>query len=406
MSTTMGTSGPGTRHLAYLDGLRGLAALQVVLGHAAMQIHWGSLSKPRVIQAAMWPMTFAREAVALFIVLSGFCLMLPVVRREGVLQGGAWQFFKRRARRILPPYYFALGLSLLMIWTIIGQKTQTHWDVTLPADGKAIWSHVLLVQDLFRDTSARINHVMWSISVEWRIYFLFPLFVLLWRKVGAAATTLLVVLTSYLLVRWLHFDWLNTGAFGMCPQFVGLFAMGMFGAGVGYSNDPRLARLRNAAPWGILATITLAAVILTRESKIWSGHILPWHLRDYLVGVFSISLMVFAAGKPRSLLHLALAWKPLAFLGTFGYSLYLMHAPFLQVLSQYVIDPLRLNPTSSFLLLVGFVTPIVIVLCYGFYVLCERPFLNAPVTAPDQTKSYAPKAEAVVGLGISGQRDS
>src|SRR5205085_647811 len=110
MNTTMDKSSTGTRHLAYLDGLRGLAALQVVLGHAAMQVHWGSLAKPRVIQAALGPMTFAREAVALFIVLSGFCLMLPVVRREGVLQGGAWQFFKRRARRILPPYYLALGV--------------------------------------------------------------------------------------------------------------------------------------------------------------------------------------------------------------------------------------------------------------------------------------------------------
>src|SRR5947207_10025957 len=113
-----------------------------------------------------------------------------------------------------------------MIWTLSGEKTQTHWAVTLPADGKAIWNHVLLVQDLFPDTSARINHVMWSISVEWRIYFLFPLFVLLWRKVGAAVTTLLVVVTSYLLVRWLLFVWLNTGAFGLCLLFFGLFAMG------------------------------------------------------------------------------------------------------------------------------------------------------------------------------------
>ena len=37
----------------------------------------------------------------------------------------------------------------------------------------------------------------------------------------------------------------------MCPQFVGLFAMGMFGAGVAYSEDPRLARLRQSVPWAI-----------------------------------------------------------------------------------------------------------------------------------------------------------
>jgi peptidoglycan/LPS O-acetylase OafA/YrhL len=406
MSVKIGTSGTAARHLAYLDGLRGLAALQVVLCHAAMQIHWGSAAQNGFVHAATWPVSFAREAVAIFIVLSGFCLMLPVVRRDGVLPGGAWQFFKRRARRILPPYYFALGISLLMIWTLIGKQTQTHWDVTLPADGRAIWSHLLLVQDLFHDTSARINHVMWSISVEWRIYFLFPLLVVLWRKVGPAITTLAAVISSYLLVRWLHFDWLNTGAFGMCPQFVGLFALGMFGAGVAYSEDARLVRLRHAVPWWLVTIAMLAAVILTRELKLWSGRGLPWYLRDYLIGMFSMSLMVFAAVRPRSPVPRVLAWKPVAFLGTFGYSLYLMHAPFLQVLTQYVISPLRLAPVPAFLLLVGVGTPLVIGLCYGFYLLCERPFLNAPVSASVQTKLAPAKAAAIVGLGVSGPRDS
>jgi peptidoglycan/LPS O-acetylase OafA/YrhL len=406
MNQSISTSTASGRHLAYLDGLRGLAALQVVLGHAAMQIHWDSTSQSGIVRAVTWPMSFAREAVAVFIVLSGFCLMLPVVRRDVVLPGGAWQFFKRRARRILPPYYFALGLSLLLIWTLIGQKTHTHWDVSLPADGKAIWSHLLLVQDLFHDTCARINHVMWSISVEWRIYFLFPLFVILWRKIGAAVATLLIVISSYLLVRWLHFDWLNTGAFGMCPQFIGLFALGMFGAGVAYSEVPQLARLRQTLPWGILAVVLFVIMVLTRELKLRQGAGLPWYLRDYIIGMFSMSLMIFAATKPRSMMPRFLSWKPIAFLGTFGYSLYLMHAPFLQVLTQYFISPLRLPLVPSFLLLVGVGTPVIVGLCYCFYWLCERPFLNAPVSTSVQTKATPAAAGAIVGLEIAGKRDA
>jgi peptidoglycan/LPS O-acetylase OafA/YrhL len=400
VSALPSTTPAKAQHLAYLDGLRGLAALQVVLGHAAMQIHWGSTTQSGLVQVMNWPVSFAREAVAMFIVLSGFCLMLPVLRRDGVLQGGALLFLKRRARRILPPYFFALGLSLVMIWTIIGQKTQTHWDVTLPADGKAILSHILLVQDLFHDTSARINHVMWSISVEWRIYFLFPLLVLLWRKLGAVTTSLVAITSSYLLVRWFHFSWLNTGAFGMCPQFIGLFALGMFGAGVAYSDVPTLRRLRGAIPWGLVMCALIVAVIVTKELK------LPWYLRDYVVGVFSVCLIIFASARPSSQAHRTLAWKPVAFLGTFAYSLYLMHAPFLQILTQYVISPLGLSSIMSFLMLVAAGTPVVIALCYGFFLICERPFLNRPVPLRYQTSRGSTASKALVALGISGRQDS
>jgi len=39
-------------------------------------------------------------SVDFFIVLSGFCLMLPVVRSHQ-LNGGAWKFYKKRLRRIV-----------------------------------------------------------------------------------------------------------------------------------------------------------------------------------------------------------------------------------------------------------------------------------------------------------------
>src|SRR5436853_35532 len=69
---------------------------------------------------------FGHFGVVVFIVLSGFCLMLPVVRGDGTLRGGIAAFFKRRTLRIVPPYYVAIGLSLLLIVTLIGNQTGTH----------------------------------------------------------------------------------------------------------------------------------------------------------------------------------------------------------------------------------------------------------------------------------------
>jgi peptidoglycan/LPS O-acetylase OafA/YrhL len=46
---------------------------------------------------------YGHFAVAVFIVLSEFCLVLAVCR-DGALGGGAFGFLHRRARRLLPPF--------------------------------------------------------------------------------------------------------------------------------------------------------------------------------------------------------------------------------------------------------------------------------------------------------------
>src|SRR5687767_11155710 len=66
--------------LAYLDGLRAVAAGYVVMFHALPGFSDRDLTGPyRVLRRAF---AFGHEAVAIFIVLSGYCLMLPVVRHR------------------------------------------------------------------------------------------------------------------------------------------------------------------------------------------------------------------------------------------------------------------------------------------------------------------------------------
>jgi len=93
------------RHIGFLDGLRGVAALSVVVSHTA----WGSLGERPIANFYSSPwlvMVWAYLGtlpVPCFIVLSGLVLSLPIVK-HGSLKGGAGQFFKRRAWRILPAY--------------------------------------------------------------------------------------------------------------------------------------------------------------------------------------------------------------------------------------------------------------------------------------------------------------
>src|SRR5579862_5621445 len=160
-------------HLDYLDGLRGLAALYVVIFHvyydAIYSVRSASLSPLK--QLILFPLTQGRFAVDVFIVLSGFCLMLPIARSpDGRLPGGFWSYIKRRARRILPPYYCALAMMLVLIALIpdLRHTHGTHWDIMLPAfTPGALISHLLLIHNLSNAWIYKIDGAMWSVATEW-----------------------------------------------------------------------------------------------------------------------------------------------------------------------------------------------------------------------------------------------
>src|SRR4051794_40542870 len=96
---------PPSLQLNFLDGLRGLSALYVAAYHAFLFTgHAGDAEKH--LPVIGWFLLYGYLGVPVFIVLSGFVLMLPVVSRGRGLElpGGARKFIRRRARRILPPY--------------------------------------------------------------------------------------------------------------------------------------------------------------------------------------------------------------------------------------------------------------------------------------------------------------
>ena len=109
---------PGRAHITHVEGLRAVAALIVYVNHAYAQTWNPDLTPPPdgLLSLVSYSLIAGHLSVTVFIVVSGFCLALPVVA-TGELRGGAGAFFKRRARRILPPYYGAVALCLLLIGT-------------------------------------------------------------------------------------------------------------------------------------------------------------------------------------------------------------------------------------------------------------------------------------------------
>ena len=359
-------------HLAYLDGLRALAALYVVLHHA-FRYAFGSVPPAQMTPAQerfAFLFTGSDEAVVLFIVLSGFCLMLPVVRGGGTLRGGALHFFGKRARRILPPYYFALGISLLLICLLIGTKTGTAWDDCTDITASTLVAHLLLMHDLFVSTASGINYPLWTVSVEWQIYFLFPALVWSWRRFGPVKTVVVTVVLTLLGSEAVK----NTPFTRTTPSLLGAFALGMLGAGIAYGDHARLAAWRQRVPW---PWVTLALALAFYIPEVMSKrHLLGATLNDMMFGLVAASLIILAARPGRNPVNRVLSWKPLVAVGLFSYSLYLIHAPLLQLIWQYGLVPWHMAPMPLFFTLALIGVPVVVAASYVFSLGCERPFLS------------------------------
>ena len=113
--------GPPRQRLAGLDGVRGLAALFVVVNHVFLRAFPG-YPQDRAPFWAAW-FIYGRFAVVVFIVLSGFSLALAPAR-HGWRFDGVSRFARRRARRILPAYWAALAFSLAVAWLVVAPPGQ------------------------------------------------------------------------------------------------------------------------------------------------------------------------------------------------------------------------------------------------------------------------------------------
>ncbi len=372
-------------HIDYIDGMRAVAALVVVLNHSYGQAwcaFYGQFPPPN-LSFLTYSLAIGHLAVSVFIVISGFCLFIPVARAGGVVAGGPLLFFKRRARRILPPYYAAVALCLLLIATVLGGKTGSLWDVSADVRKLDVVSHLLMLQNLFG--TGRINYVFWSIALEWQIYFLFPLLVLAFRRWSVAGTILASLAVGYALtLSGIHrIDHANY-------HYLGLFTLGMAAARVAFSRDEALVRLKERGPWRALAAATLLPATGLILAWGWKTAIARWPLLDLIVGLGTVGLLLAAARSAEGLVSRVFSVRLLAWIGRFSYSLYLIHAPILQLLWLFVLKPAGLEGPALFAALLGLGLPLIIGLSYLFFLAFEKPFIGAPKKQGQASHEPAP----------------
>lgn len=314
---------PGQRYRA-LYGLRAVAALAVIVTHVAF---WtGNYTTGWAGRAA------ARldVSVALFFVVSGFLLTLPMFRAaaRGRPQPSLRGYARRRALRILPAYWIAVALALLLLPSNRG------------ADAGTWWRHLLLLQIYGPGWSADGLVQTWSLCTEVSFYLVLPLLVRRlcgrpgapWRPRRVLAGIGALTLAGYGWLLWVSADTAVLGPLNLwLPSFAGWFGAGMAMA-VLTESPPRIGRrlrelaaspgtcLAGAAALYALACTDVAGPLgLDRPAP---AEVLVKNALYLGVGVLAVAPLVLGGGGWWGVL---LSTRPAVYIGQISYGLFLYH---------------------------------------------------------------------------------
>lgn len=309
--------------IAYIDGLRALAVLLVVLDHAVQH----GLNRTAGSPAESLLRRFFAEGshgVDLFFVLSGFCLAHPALsalRCGGSATFDVCGYFAKRVVRIVPPYYAAIGMLLLL------GASASLVKYSLPAGTLGSVSVPdILKQALFLDRNTTfMNGSFWTLCVEFRWYFLFPFALALWiRNARAFIAAALAVTAMFWFTRARDVD-LGT----LLPFMLGIVAADLSLRPGGLHE--RLAKYLLLG--GVLLGVILERVTsMPTQFGVERASAFIQTNAGWQIAMFGL---VLAAGANAALRTLLSARLPVA-AGVASYSIYLVHEPLVALVDANV----------------------------------------------------------------------
>ena len=152
------------RHIASLDGLRGVAILAVIADHAC----GGSAASSSILARGVFDVSrLGYGGVDLFFVLSGFLITRSLLRTRNAINFYR-AFYWRRLLRIAPVYYLALIL-VFFVGPVV-----THAQHTPAAVQLVFWFNVSNFWTPYHAWTLPVLGAFWSLAIEEQFYLIWP----------------------------------------------------------------------------------------------------------------------------------------------------------------------------------------------------------------------------------------
>ena len=351
--------------LDHLDGIRGLMAMWVFMGHLYFACTSSNL-----------PIGPHGLAVDVFMVLSGFLMAFHWERRHGdqVTKNLVSRFYIKRFFRIAPLFYVIViiahfahsSVSEMRIESITVLQPASEYTASLseridtsPLSFKDLLIHLTFLFGLIPEYVSSNNIPDWSISLEMQFYFIFPLLILLLRKIGPitiiTAVVVVAMFTNRLIDVYSSADgFITFSQPSILPLKIHVFLVGMLLA---------LAYNRKQIKKHYTTHLVLCALCLL-DGVVW----------QVALCIFVIAAPLFLT-LPRVDLGISfLSSRLLRFLGEISYGVYLIHNLLFYPILSYLVKLdwfLSLNSNLRFMTSAAICIPVVFGVATILYYLVE-----------------------------------
>jgi len=356
-----------------IDGLRALAILPVILHHLTER---GG----------------GYVGVDVFFVISGFLISSILYREVEASTFSLADFYRRRILRIVP----ALVVMILAVFA-------AGYVIFLPSEFSRLgesgaaaalsYSNILFwTQSGYFDSDSALKPLLhtWSLGVEEQFYIVFPLLLIVLRKLPRPwlkAVLWVICILSFALANWEIARDRAENAFYLLPSRLWELGLGSLLA-VGAVPEIR-GRLRQWASPAGLALITGSIVLMTAKTPFPGLFALPACLGAGLI---------IQSGRGEEGLPLGnrlLSFWPIVLVGQMSYSLYLWHWPVI-VFGRLIAEGDGLVANAAFVV-------VMFGLAWLSWRFVERPFRTMKGVSTSKILSYgagALAASAVMGFGL------
>ncbi|MFS1538109.1 MAG: acyltransferase family protein [Candidatus Phlomobacter fragariae] len=325
------TSSIGERYY-FLDGLRGICAIFVVITHSHELL---GLKGFNLTEYGPNSISFLGIiGVQMFFCITGFLFIDQLIKKNYNID---WiTFFSSRIKRLLPLFFFSITMSLIIIYIINFNKLNT---LSLDDVKNSLGLYFLKQNEILGINSNHLLGATWTLPYEWRFYMALPLF---------CAFVNLIKVNPIIL-------------FSIFGVFVGkYFLIGCFSALLfnKYKIKNNLARV-------ITLLLAISSLVILSSSKDVNGN-------D--VFIFSFILFLGLVMSPPDFL----SKKIYVYCGEISYSIYLLHMPlmfFITYLSYFLFGVTKLN-NYNFIFVYSISSILICIISFFSYKYIEYPFLK------------------------------
>jgi len=330
-----------------VDGLRAFAVIPVVFFHAGFELFKGGF-----------------VGVDVFFVISGYLITSIILKELEKEEFLISNFYERRIRRIIPSLFFVMFASIPIAYLLLLPSDMKDFSQSLIAVSTFVSNILFWRESGYFDTAAELKPLLhtWSLAVEEQYYILFPLFLLIFWRIGKSFIILIlgIVFILSLSASYWAANTLPTVGFYLLPTRGWEILIGAFAAFyLSTANRMEFSNIFNEFFGWLGLFLILFSIFFFSSST-------PFPSYYALVPTLGTLMIILCATK-NTTIGKFLSNKLFVSFGLISYSLYLWHQPIFAFVRIYTFDLISLNVSLSLIVLST-------IMAYFSYRYIETPF--------------------------------